>query len=221
MTKQLTEEQEKFCQAIVDGMNGMEAYLHAGYKTTAKGAGVSASRMLTRPHIMARIDALRARKLVVERRVTDKVVAKLALTKERVLREYEKVAFSNPSQVMEWGGENVQSEGDEGGKYVNYVRLKPSHELDDMTLGAIAEVSQTSGGLKVKMHDKMAALLFLAKELGMGVEKVHVTGAIDVNPHDEAQRIQLARWLAWIAATRGKQLELTANKDEAQLIAAE
>src|SRR6476620_8085472 len=44
----------------------------------------------------------------------------------------------------------------------------PSDELDEDTAAAIAAVSQSStGALRIKMHNKLAALVVLGKYLGM------------------------------------------------------
>lgn len=60
MTK-LNEQQERFCRAIVEGMNQRDAYVAAGYKTTTEGAtDANASRLLSDAKITARIAELRA-----------------------------------------------------------------------------------------------------------------------------------------------------------------
>jgi phage terminase small subunit len=48
------------------------------------------------------------------------------------------------------------------------VTIVATEELEKATLDAIAEVSQTaSGALRVKMHDKQAALVSLGRHLGL------------------------------------------------------
>ena len=47
------------------------------------------------------------------------------------------------------------------------VTIVPTEDLDKAALDAIAEVSQrANGALRVKMHDKHAALVSLGKHLG-------------------------------------------------------
>ena len=51
---------------------------------------------------------------------------------------------------------------------VNAVLLVPSDKLDEDTAAAISAVSQSStGALRIKMHNKLAALVVLGKYLGM------------------------------------------------------
>jgi phage terminase small subunit len=80
-----------------------------------------------------------------------------------------------------WRNEMIAHEDDEGEDGEGVVRttrvleprvsLVPSKELDDDTGKAIAEVSQTvNGALRIKMHDKHAALVSIGKHLGMFVD---------------------------------------------------
>jgi hypothetical protein len=56
------------------------------------------------------------------------------------------------------------------------ARRVPTDKLDERTAAAIAEVSQGSTGtLRVKMHDKLAALVTLGKHLGMFVQRTQNT----------------------------------------------
>jgi phage terminase small subunit len=55
--------------------------------------------------------------------------------------------------------------------------LVDSNRIDDETAGAISEISQSKdGALKVKLHDKQAALVNLGRHLGMFPTKVELTG---------------------------------------------
>jgi Terminase small subunit len=67
------------------------------------------------------------------------------------------------------GGE----EGETRTVMVPRVTIVPTEDLDKATLDAIAEVSQqANGALRVKMHDKHAALVSLGKHLGLFVDRV-------------------------------------------------
>src|SRR5262245_26398670 len=73
---------------------------------------------------------------------------------ERVLRELKTIAFSNISKAVTWSCE----EGEDGQRVK--VLPVPSDKLDEDTAAAIAAVSQSStGALRIKMHDKLAALV--------------------------------------------------------------
>jgi hypothetical protein len=61
----------------------------------------------------------------------------------------------------------------------HYVGLDLSVKIDSATLPpearlAVAEVSQTANGFRVKMHDKHAALVSIGKHLGMFTDQVQV-----------------------------------------------
>jgi phage terminase small subunit len=102
--------------------------------------------------------------------------ARADITVERVLEELRRVAFSDMREIASWGG----SDG---------VRLLKSDMLTDEAAACIAEVVdhtksrvELGGGdkaavaeildrqVRVKLHDKMAALTLLAKHLGLLTE---------------------------------------------------
>ena len=57
--------------------------------------------------------------------------------------------------------------------------LVPSDKLDEDTAAAIAAVSQSStGALRIKMLNKLAALVALGKRLGMFDERPQKTSAV-------------------------------------------
>jgi phage terminase small subunit len=91
---------------------------------------------------------------------------------ERVLRELKAIAFSDIGKAVTWGPSVQVREEEEDGQrvkvIVNAVLLVPSDKLDENTAAAIAAVSQGSNGaVRIKMHNKLAALVVLGKYLGM------------------------------------------------------
>ena len=76
-------------------------------------------------------------------------------------------------------------EGEEGEPktmLVPRVRIVPTEDLDKATLDAIAEVSQqANGALRVKMHDKHAALVSLGKHLGLFTDNVQVKAVYGIS----------------------------------------
>ena len=99
---------------------------------------------------------------------------------EDVIRELKAIGFSSIGDAVDWHNEAVtlREEGEDGeGKtvLVPRVMIVPKKELDKDTLHAIAEISQTvNGALRVKMHDKHAALVSLGKHLGLFTEQVQI-----------------------------------------------
>lgn len=82
-------------------------------------------------------------------------LAKHEIRADRVLAELSRVAYSDMRDYAEWGPAGVT--------------LKLSSELSDLAAVAIAEVSETTtkdgGSIKFKLHDKLGALVGLAKHL--------------------------------------------------------
>jgi phage terminase small subunit len=100
----------------------------------------------------------------------------LAITAERVLKEYARIAFADIRKCVDWVGELVTEEEQPNGSDVliikhmvsNHVRLKSAAEIDDDIAAAIAEVRHSNaGGLSVKLYPKLTALDALADHLGI------------------------------------------------------
>jgi phage terminase small subunit len=110
------------------------------------------------------------------------------ITVEQVLRELAKLGFSCIGKAVTWRNEVVTQElegGEEGETrtvMVPRVTIVPTEDLDKATLDAIAEVSQqANGALRVKMHDKHAALVSLGKHLGLFTDNVQVKAVYGIS----------------------------------------
>lgn len=191
---ELTPKQRAFVREYLIDLNGTQAAIRAGY--SEKTARSVAAENLTKPNIAAAIDA--AMKLRAER--TD-------ITANMVLKELAKIGFSDIRKAIKWRAHLVEEEDNpEGGDIAviktivtNQVELIGSDDIDDETAAAISEISQNQGGgIKLKLHDKRAALVDLGKHLGMFKEKVEVTGKdggpIETNEtgYDLARKIAFA-----------------------------
>jgi phage terminase small subunit len=156
----LTRKQLRFVEAYLLEPNGTQAAISAGYSPNS--AAVEASRLLTNPKVAA--------ELAERRRVLE---IKAGITPERVLSELAKLGFSDIRQVVQWRANVTQlDEDDETGEprlsVTNQVTISDSADLTDEAAAAILEVSQTKdGALKVKMHDKLGALVKIGQHLGM------------------------------------------------------
>ncbi len=117
-----------------------------------------------------------AKKTVARQAVKEAQRRRLAtegITPDRVLKELARLGFADIREVVSWSG-NVTEMGfneDTGEMNLaasNRVALVDSDKLSADAAAAVAEVSQTKeGALKVKMHDKKAPLIALAKHLGL------------------------------------------------------
>jgi hypothetical protein len=90
-------------------------------------------------------------------------------TIERIVKDLERIAFSDIGQAVEWHSRLVTEKdqpdcGDMVIKHIfsNHVRIKGSDEIGPDVRAAIQSIEQTAtGGLKIKFHDKLAALKLL------------------------------------------------------------
>jgi phage terminase small subunit len=138
---------ERFAQALARGKTATEAYGLAGYKANDGNA----SRMKGNERISARVQE-----------IVGRAAERAEVSLEQVLRELKAIAFSNITKAVTWSCE----EGEDGQRVK--VLLIPRDKLDEDTAAAIAAVSQSSTGApRIKMHNKLAALVVLGKYLGM------------------------------------------------------
>lgn len=98
------------------------------------------------------------------------------ITADMVLKELAKIGFADIRKAIKWQGTLVTEEDNpDGGDTLviknvvtNNVQLISSDDIDDETAAAISEISQNQGGgIKLKLHDKRAALVDIGKHLGM------------------------------------------------------
>jgi phage terminase small subunit len=142
----LTPKQEAFATGVASGLTQAEAYRRAypnSLRWKDETVWARASELMADGKVKGRVESL-----------TQRAAAKNEVTVERVVREIARLAFSDLRDVMEWGP---------GG-----VRLLEAETLDDDAAAAIAEVSeQATGGLRIKLHNKVEALEKLAKHLDL------------------------------------------------------
>jgi phage terminase small subunit len=167
---ELTPKQRAFVREYLIDLNATQAAIRAGYsEDTAYSQG---QRLLKNVEIEKAVSA--AMKLRAER---------TEITADRVLKELAKIGFSDIRKAIRWESSLVTEEDNpEGGDtaiikriVTNQVQLVASDDIDDETAAAIAEISQnTSGGIKLKLHDKKAALVDLGRHLGLFTDNVSV-----------------------------------------------
>jgi phage terminase small subunit len=169
----LSPKHEAFVQAYVSrGMNGTKAYRAAypGCKSD-EVARAAAARLLANVSIRARVEEILAAG-----------AERAEITVEQVLRELAVLGFSDIGKVVRWRPELVYEEledADNPDQPARQVLQSRVLVIDSATLPpearlAVAEVSQTANGFRVKMHDKHAALVSIGKHLGMFTDRVQV-----------------------------------------------
>lgn len=153
----LTEMQKRFVIHYVVSGNGTDAARKAGSK--AKQLSVAGSEILALPKIQEAIQAEKRARL-----------AQFDVTESKVRIEMAKIAFLDVSRMLEINPDDGTATLD--------LRKATAVELS-----AIKEFSSETSGLdrkgvknKVKFYDKMAALEWLARDLGMTSDKLEVSG---------------------------------------------
>jgi len=158
----LTAEQRRFAEEYLVDMNAARAAIRAGYSSGT--ARKSAYQLLKRKAVAEAIAKGQA-----------ELAAKIGLTVERIVAELARIGFSDIREVVQWRSSATETQGESAGPNVrmgNVVELKNAADLSPEVAAAIAEVSKLpNGGLRVKLHDKRAALVDLGKHLGMFAER--------------------------------------------------
>lgn len=152
----LTPKQEQFCQEYVVDLNATQAAIRAGYsKKTAESQG---STLLRNPKVAERIGGLRA-----------EVAARNDVTVDRVIQEYAKLAFADPTKFFK------STVG--GDPYIDASEATPhdwaavtSIQCEDYMDGR-GEDAREVKKVKITLADKKGALDSLAKHLGMFKDK--------------------------------------------------
>lgn len=146
--------QERFIEEYLIDLNATQAAIRAGY--SPKTAQEQGARLLSKAMIRARVDEAKAER---SRRT--------GITADRLLRELARVAFVNPSDVIDTSTATVRTEASEddlaviAGVKVKYVPVKrPDPDTGEITVVDAIE-------REVKLCDKLKALDLLAKHLGM------------------------------------------------------
>jgi phage terminase small subunit len=173
----LTAKQETFVREYLVDLNATQAAIRAGY--AAKDADVQGPRLLGNVGIAAAIE-----------KAMDERSARTEITADKVLAELAKIGFADIRRAVRWYSQTnvaaidtdadmaaLAGEGELRFAVANQVELVSSDEIDDETAAAISEIGQSStGALKVKFHDKRAALVDIGRHLGMFKERVELTG---------------------------------------------
>lgn len=185
----MTPKQRLFVEEYLIDRNPTRAARRAGYNP--KWAKNTGWRTLKHPEVRRAVaDGLPARGESGE------------ITVERVRRELALIAFGSIGDYFHWGPEGVT--------------LKDKTMLTAEQQSLVAEVSRsrtkTGETVRVKLHDKLAALDKLARHLGMYREQPEPEAHDEVAELSETERAQLV--LALLARARARRLAQEAEAAE-------
>lgn len=162
----LNDKQRRFVAEYLIDLNATQAAIRAGY--SERTAGSQGFDLLKKPEIQAAVsEEMKEREERTE------------ITQDRVLQELAKIGFADIRKAVKWGDGISVSDPLTGEPVIsNGVALVGSEEIDDATAAAVSEISQTAQGVKIKMHDKRAALVDIGRHLGMFTDKLEHSGEI-------------------------------------------
>jgi phage terminase small subunit len=166
----LTAKQQRFISEYLVDLNATQAAIRAGY--SAKTAYSIGEENLRKPEIAAALKT-----------AIDEQIERTGISADRVLGELAKIGFSDIRKAVKWFSQaNIAAIDDAEGEIedgsirfavANQVELISSADIADETAAAISEISMTDkGGLKIKFHDKRAALVDLGRHLKLFTDKV-------------------------------------------------
>ncbi|MDD3049730.1 MAG: terminase small subunit [Candidatus Cloacimonetes bacterium] len=158
----LTKKQQTFVDEYLIDLNATQAAIRAGYSTqTAKDI---ACENLAKPNIKNAIDqALAARS------------KRTGVNQDRVIQELAKIAFLNPSDVINMQNASVLADANKDDlSCISSVKIKKSS-------------SDTGDSIEreIKTYDKLKALDLLGRHLGMFNDKIKIEGSIPVVIKDD------------------------------------
>lgn len=158
----LDDQQRQFCREFLVDCNPKKAAQRCG---AGSGWGI---RQLENPLVCAEIARLR-----------QSLIERAEVTVESIVEELAKIGFANAGDFFDWGP---------GG-----VRVLDKTDLTPAQTAAVAEVSETrtkeGGTIRVKLHDKPAALTQLGRHLGMFTDKVEVDDISLLSDEERAKRV--------------------------------
>lgn len=148
-----------------------EYLVHLDVRKAAVAAGYSDTMAQTKAYQWVSDGKVKPHVFAAVRKAMEKREKRTEITSDRVLKELAKIGFSDIRSAVKWNA------SDEAGKRTTGLCVVSSDEIDDETAAAISEISETAHGLKIRMHDKRAALVDIGKHLGMFTDRVELTGA--------------------------------------------
>ena len=156
----LTDKQQRFCEEYLIDLNATKAAVRAGYSPDS--AYQIGCENLQKPYMQEYIQQLQAER-----------AKRTQVTADQVLSELSKIAFSditdfiNVEKKVEIHVDDVDEEGEPLKEVYNGVVIEQTKDLPAERKAALAEISESKFGVKIRVHDKVRALELLGKHLGM------------------------------------------------------
>ena len=183
------------------------AYEACGYS----GGDAARWHLRNDPAIKARVDFIVSERIKAQAIAAAAPEKKLADSRARLIRELERIAYGDFRELVQW---ERRPQYDETGKLLGFADViiaTPSERLSRDAAAGIKSVTTKGGTLKLERHDKIAALLALAKIHGLlDKEKVGPSQAVTVNQVNvgETNALEAIRKVAFmLGALRARERE--------------
>jgi len=178
-TSKLTPRQERFVQEYLIDLNATQAAIRAGY--APKTANREGSRLLSNAVIASAVQKGRA-----------KMAERAQIDQDWVLRQWQAIAEADPRDLVQylrgpcpdcWDDPHEEpnpSCAKCGGHGKGHVVLADTRRLSPAAAKLYAGVQLGREGIKVNMRDQDAALVNIARHLGMFKDSLELKGGINV-----------------------------------------
>ena len=179
----LTPRRSEFVRQYIKSLNAAAAARAAGYaQSSSKTEG---SRLLANVDVQQAISEARAQ-----------LAEREQVTPERIVSELASIAFSDLGDYFRLEGKNASID-------FSNVPLGATKALESITVDEYVEGrgenAETVRRIRVRLHDKRAALVDLAKTLGMFSDGVNVQ--VNVNESDQLQEFDVDQLRQLVAGT--------------------
>ena len=154
---QLTQLQQRVATNVLSGMTQRQAYYVAGgTATNDDSADATVSALLSNTKVAAFMDAMK------EAAVTEAVMGR-----QEALEKLSLLASTDLKDLVEFGDYAIGVDEETGAPIIQASwKIKPSAMQDPRQMAAIAELSATKDGIKIKTHSPLAAIKQLADMQG-------------------------------------------------------
>ena len=155
--RKLSGKQEDFCLAYLETGNASEAYRRAYGGTNMKPATIHrrAFDLMENSKMKARIAELNSA-----------AVSAAVMTRQEALERLSGFARTDLADLVEFGEYEIAEDADGAPVMQASWRIKPDTLRDKKKMAAIAELTASKDGIKIKTHSPLAAIQQLAKIQG-------------------------------------------------------
>lgn len=174
---QLTQLQQRVATNVLSGMTQRQAYYVAGGTATSDdSADATVSALLSNIKVSAFMDAMK------EQAVTEAVMGR-----QEALEKLSLLARTDLKDLVEFGDYELGTDPESGAPIIQCAwKIKPSAMQDPKQMAAIAELSATKDGVKIKTHSPLAAIKQLADMQGWNAaQKIDSTVRVVDDGSDE------------------------------------